>query len=191
MWLPSAGAGFLSRPGLRRCQPLVPESVTPPGSLSWDQLQALAPPEPDRVLGLTNAQAQLRLFCSDESAVRVTLYRDHHAWCPYCQKVWLWLEEQQIPYRIRKVTMNCYGDKEGWYRQRVPSGMLPALELDGRLITESDAILAALEAALDEGLVQRKGMSPGTVPGRPGGVGLAPAGAAPVSGLVSVAVLHG
>ena len=147
MWLPSAGAGFLSRPGLRRCQPLVPESVTPPGSLSWDQLQALAPPEPDRVRGLTNAQAQLRLFCSDESAVRVTLYRDHHAWCPYCQKVWLWLEEQQIPYRIRKVTMNCYGDKEGWYRQRVPSGMLPALELDGRLITESDAILAALEAA--------------------------------------------
>jgi glutathione S-transferase len=61
--------------------------------------------------------------------------------------VWLWLEEQQIPYRIRKVTMNCYGDKEGWYRQRVPSGMLPALELDGRLITESDEILAALEAA--------------------------------------------
>jgi glutathione S-transferase len=58
----------------------------------------------------------------------------------------LWLEERQIPYRIRKVTMNCYGDKEGWYRQRVPSGMLPALEIDGRLITESDEILAALEA---------------------------------------------
>jgi glutathione S-transferase len=123
------------------------ESVTPPGPLSWDQLQALAPPEPDRVRGATNAQAQLRLFCSSESEVRVTLYRDHHAWCPYCQKVWLWLEERQIPYRIRKVTMNCYGDKEGWYRQRVPSGMLPALEIDGRLITESDEILAALEAA--------------------------------------------
>ena len=121
--------------------------MTPPGPLSWDQLQALAPPEPDRVRGATNAQAQLRLFRSSESEVRVTLYRDHHAWCPYCQKVWLWLEERQIPYRIRKVTMNCYGDKEGWYRQRVPSGMLPALEIDGRLITESDEILAALEAA--------------------------------------------
>jgi len=125
----------------------VPESLSPAAPLSWDQLQALAAPEPDRVRGATNAQAQLRLFCSNESDVRVTLYRDHHAWCPYCQKVWLWLEEQQIPYRIRKVTMNCYGDKEGWYRQRVPSGMLPALELDGRLITESDEILAALEAA--------------------------------------------
>ena len=130
-----------------RRAPQVPESPSPTGPFGWDQLQALAPPEPDRVRGDTNAQAQLRLFCSNESEVRVTLYRDHHAWCPYCQKVWLWLEERQIPYRIRKVTMNCYGEKEGWYRQRVPSGMLPALELDGRLITESDEILAALEAA--------------------------------------------
>jgi len=99
-----------------------------------------------RVQGPTNAQAQLRLFGHDEAAVRVTLYRDHHAWCPYCQKVWLWLEEQRIPYRIRKVTMFCYGDKEAWYRRLVPSGMLPALEIDGRLFTESDRILEALEA---------------------------------------------
>ncbi len=141
-----AGRFCLDQEQLRRPRQ-VPESLSPAAPLSWDQLQALALPEPDRVRGLTNAQAQLRLFCCNESDVRVTLYRDHHAWCPYCQKVWLWLEEQQIPYRIRKVTMNCYGDKEAWYRQRVPSGMLPALELDGRLITESDEILAALEAA--------------------------------------------
>ena len=141
-----AGRFCLDQEQLRRPRQ-VPESLSPAAPLSWDQLQALALPEPDRVRGLTNAQAQLRLFCCNESEVRVTLYRDHHAWCPYCQKVWLWLEERQIPYRIRKVTMNCYGDKEAWYRQRVPSGMLPALELDGRLITESDEILAALEAA--------------------------------------------
>ncbi len=79
--------------------------------------------------------------------MRVTLYRDHHAWCPYCQKVWLWLEEHRIPYRVRKVTMVCYGEKEPWFLRLVPSGMLPALELDGRLITESDRILEALEAA--------------------------------------------
>jgi glutathione S-transferase len=23
------------------------------------------------------------------AAVRVTLYRDTHAWCPYCHKVWM------------------------------------------------------------------------------------------------------
>ncbi|MFY8148044.1 MAG: glutathione S-transferase family protein [Prochlorococcaceae cyanobacterium] len=114
--------------------------------LSWDALQQQAAPEHDRIEGPTNAQARLRLFGQPEAAVRVTLYRDHHAWCPYCQKVWLWLEEQRIPYRIRKVTMFCYGEKEGWYRRLVPSGMLPALEIDGVLITESDRILEALEA---------------------------------------------
>jgi glutathione S-transferase len=87
----------------------------------------------------------LRLFGEPEAAVRVVLYRDHHAWCPYCQKVWLWLEEQRLPYRVEKVTMFCYGEKEAWFRNLVPSGMLPALSIDGQMITESDVILLALE----------------------------------------------
>ncbi|MFQ3613850.1 MAG: glutathione S-transferase family protein [Cyanobacteriota bacterium] len=113
--------------------------------LSWAELEALSPFQIDRVNGPTNAQARLRLFDHAEAEVRVTLYRDHHAWCPYCQKVWLWLEEKRIPYRIEKVTMFCYGQKEDWYKRKVPSGMLPALELKGTLITESDDILLALE----------------------------------------------
>ncbi|MFN5516156.1 MAG: glutathione S-transferase family protein [Cyanobacteriota bacterium] len=113
--------------------------------LSWSDLQALATFAPDRVHGATNAQATLRLFGQPEAAVHVVLYRDNHAWCPYCQKVWIWLEEKRIPYRISKVTMFCYGEKESWYKRKVPSGMLPALELNGRLITESDVILGALE----------------------------------------------
>ena len=114
--------------------------------LTWTELQDLTVREPERSQGPTNAQATLRLFGLQESEIRVTLFRDHHAWCPYCQKIWLWLEEQRIPYRIRKVTMFCYGDKESWYKRLVPSGMLPAVELDGRLITESDRILEALES---------------------------------------------
>ncbi|MFB2881815.1 glutathione S-transferase family protein, partial [Floridanema aerugineum] len=113
--------------------------------LSFPELETLTDFQIDTVNGPTNAQAGLRLFGKSESDVRVTLYRDHHAWCPYCQKVWLWLEEKQIPYRIKKVTMFCYGEKESWYKGIVPSGMLPALELDGRVITESDDILLALE----------------------------------------------
>ena len=113
--------------------------------LSWTELEALTDFEVDRTNGPTNSQARLRLFGHPESDVRVTLYRDNHAWCPYCQKIWLWLEEKQIPYRIDKVTMFCYGEKESWYKRKVPSGMLPAIELDGRIITESDDILIALE----------------------------------------------
>jgi glutathione S-transferase len=113
--------------------------------LSWSELEALTDFQVDPVNGVTNAQARLRLFGHAEADVRVTLYRDNHAWCPYCQKVWLWLEEKQIPYRIEKVTMFCYGEKERWYKRKVPSGMLPAIELDGRIITESDDILLALE----------------------------------------------
>ncbi len=113
--------------------------------LSWTELESLTDFQIDYVNGVTNAQSRLRLFGHSETEVRVTLYRDNHAWCPYCQKIWLWLEEKQIPYRIEKVTMFCFGEKENWYKQKVPSGMLPAIALDGRIITESDDILIALE----------------------------------------------
>ncbi|TYQ27521.1 glutathione S-transferase family protein [Pseudanabaena sp. UWO310] len=113
--------------------------------LSWTELESFADFQIDTVNGSTNSQARLRLFGHTEADVRVTLYRDNHAWCPYCQKIWLWLEEKQIPYRIEKVTMFCYGEKELWYKKIVPSGMLPAIALDGKIVTESDDILIALE----------------------------------------------
>ncbi len=121
--------------------------------LNWKELASEAAPAlatpafTDPASGPTNPQALCRPFGRPEGEIRVTLYRDHHAWCPYCQKVWLWLEERRVPYRTRKVTMHCYGQKEPWYTELVRGGMLPALELDGRLITESDRILEALEAA--------------------------------------------
>ncbi|MEL6495013.1 MAG: glutathione S-transferase family protein [Cyanobacteria bacterium J06623_7] len=114
---------------------------------TWQQLAELTDWKIDPINGKTNSQSTLRLFGRSEADVRVTLFRDNHAWCPYCQKVWLWLEEMQVPYRIEKVTMFCYGKKESWYKQKVPSGMLPAIELDGQIITESDDILIALEGA--------------------------------------------
>ena len=117
--------------------------------MSWEELADLSREKnrpADLVNGPTTSQARLRLFGrSEASDVRVTLYRDHHAWCPYCQKVWLWLEEKRVPYRVEKVTMFCYGEKEAWYKRLCPRGMLPALQLDGRLLTESDDIIAALE----------------------------------------------
>jgi len=54
---------------------------------------------------------KVRLYdeSNKESDIRVTFYRDHASWCPYCQKVWFALEEKRIPYRVEKVNMSCYG----------------------------------------------------------------------------------
>ncbi len=150
---------FNSPPSTSHSPPSTSATTSP---LIWAELDALADFQIDRVNGPTNSQSRLRLFGRDESEVRVTLYRDNHAWCPYCQKIWLWLEEKQIPYRIEKVTMFCYGQKEAWYKKKVPSGMLPALELDGRFITESDDILMALEQVF--GPLTQSMQAPGVIP---------------------------
>lgn len=115
-------------------------------ALSWEKLAAMVGKRSmDIINGPTNSYSRLRLFGQKESSVRVTLFRDHHAWCPYCQKVWLWLENKRVPYKIEKVTMFCYGKKEPWFKKIVPSGMLPAVKVDNRVITESDTILEELE----------------------------------------------
>lgn len=82
--------------------------------LSLSSLQALLNDSSykpvDMVNGPPNAHSRLRLFGSKEKDVRVTLFRDHHAWCPYCEKTLLWLEEKKIPYHVSKITMRCYGE---------------------------------------------------------------------------------
>ena len=54
--------------------------------------------------GLAHTDAKLRLFGTKEEP-RVILYRDTAAWCPYCQKVWILLEEKKIPYKVEKINM--------------------------------------------------------------------------------------
>lgn len=96
--------------------------------------------------GPPNAHAQLRLFgAASENEVRVVFYRDNHAWCPYCHKVWMQLEEKQIPYRVEKVSMNCYGTKSRAFLAKTPRGLLPAVEVDGKFYTESSSIMQLLE----------------------------------------------
>eukprot|EP00730_Choanoeca_flexa_P015389 TRINITY_DN7056_c0_g1_i1.p1 TRINITY_DN7056_c0_g1~~TRINITY_DN7056_c0_g1_i1.p1 ORF type:complete len:456 (+),score=88.06 TRINITY_DN7056_c0_g1_i1:48-1415(+) len=119
----------------------------------------LGVPEPDLQRGPINSQARLRLFDKTEDQVALTLYRDNHAWCPYCEKVWLFLEAKRIPYRIEKVNMWCYGKKDEYMRM-VPSGMLPAAIMDGSLYTESDVILDVLETKYPEPSLRPSSLSP-------------------------------
>ena len=75
---------------------------------SWETLAGLLKaeqaklgiPEPDLVNGPTNPHSLLRLFGS-QGEPRVLFYRDHAGWCPYCEKIWLQLEEKRIPYKAR------------------------------------------------------------------------------------------
>jgi glutathione S-transferase len=98
-----------------------------------------------------SALATKRLFDLPEGeAPRVTLYRDTAAWCPYCEKVWLMLEEKRVPYTVEKVNMNCYGDKPAWFWAMQPSGGIPVAKLDGNVIRESNDIIAAIDQAFPE-----------------------------------------
>ena len=113
--------------------------------LSWNDLEKLQSNDIDRVNGPTNSYSTLRLFNNLEKDANLIFYRDRHAWCPYCQKIWLWLEFKKIPYQVEKINMFCYGKKESWYLNKVNSGKLPAIELRGNVITESDEIIGILE----------------------------------------------
>jgi glutathione S-transferase len=123
---------------------------------SWDALQeqVLATPTGElmkseenlreRGDGPPHTDAKIRLFGSTGEP-RVTYYRDTAAWCPYCQKVWILLEEKKIPYRVEKINMRSYGDKPSEFLRKVPNGLLPAIELDGELQTDSLGIMLNLE----------------------------------------------
>ncbi len=113
--------------------------------LTWEDLNKYKIEDLDRVNGINNSYANLRLFGHTANDVIITLYRDRHSWCPYCQKIWLWLEYKRIPYRVKKINMFCYGQKESWFLDKVKSGKLPAIEFKDQFITESDDIISFLE----------------------------------------------
>ena len=113
-----------------------------------------------RGTGAPFVQNKLRLFGSNDMP-KLTLYRDHAGWCPYCEKTMLLIEEKQIPINIELVPMRSYGDKPESFLRLVPSGMLPALLVkknDGReqVITDSQVIMNFLDMVhpVDDGYKQ-------------------------------------
>ena len=96
--------------------------------------------------GSPHRASRTRVF-DDGAETRVTLYRDSAAWCPYCQKLWMMLEEKEINYAVELINMRSYGDKPASFTAKVRGGILPALELDGTMYTESLDIMAMLDDA--------------------------------------------
>lgn len=46
---------------------------------------------------------------------------------------------------VEKINMRCYGDKPQSFLTKVPRGLLPVIELDGKVMTESSEIMKILE----------------------------------------------
>ncbi|ACI65237.1 predicted protein [Phaeodactylum tricornutum CCAP 1055/1] len=108
--------------------------------------------------GVASPLHNVRLYdeANQESDVRVTFYRDSASWCPYCQKVWMTLEEKRIPYRVERVNMRCYGDKPASFFRIQPGGQIPVAVIDGKVYGQSNDILYALEEAFP----QHKSLAP-------------------------------
>ncbi|CAB9519636.1 Glutathione S-transferase [Seminavis robusta] len=102
--------------------------------------------------GVGSPMNKIRLYdeSNKEEDIRVTFYRDHASWCPYCQKVWFALEEKKIPYRVEKVNMNCYGDKPREFLRLQPNGQIPVAIIDSRTYGQSNDILAVLDSLFPE-----------------------------------------
>eukprot|EP00466_Bigelowiella_natans_P017189 jgi/Bigna1/90550/estExt_fgenesh1_pg.C_730027 len=63
---------------------------------------------------------------------KVTLYRDAAIWCPFCEMVWLALEEKKIPYKVVKSCgLYAYGDMHIGYAVKVPEMIVPAIQIGG------------------------------------------------------------
>ena len=90
---------------------------------------------------------KIRLFdeSNKEEDIRITFYRDSASWCPYCQKVWMCLEEKKIPYKIEKVNMRCYGEKPASFSAIQPNGNIPVAIIDGQVYGQSNDIIYALD----------------------------------------------
>ena len=50
-------------------------------------------------------------------------------------KVWMYLEEKRIPFKVEKVSMFATVRKSHGTCAKYPVGMLPAVELDGKVIS--------------------------------------------------------
>ncbi|MEH2458360.1 glutathione S-transferase family protein [Nostoc sp.] len=72
----------------------------------------------------------------------VLLYRDTNSWCPFCERVWFALEEKEIPFATEFIDLT---NKPKWYTDLVPTALVPAAKIEGKLVYESKNILLALE----------------------------------------------
>jgi len=108
----------------------------------------------------SSPQATIKLVPhGDVNPKSVVFYRDTNAWCPFCERVYLYLLEADIEHEQTFVDISP-GKKPDWYKDVIPTGQTPSLSLGGKPVWESNDIIEALESALDSGAQSGKSLLP-------------------------------
>ncbi|WP_417040671.1 glutathione S-transferase family protein [Cylindrospermopsis raciborskii] len=87
-----------------------------------------------------------------DSKPPILVYRDTNSWCPFCERVWLALEEKEIPFVTEFIDLS---NKPKWYTDLVLTTLVPAAEIEGKLVYESKDILLAIEEKFGETLLPK------------------------------------
>ena len=101
----------------------------------------------------------------DVAAESIVFYRDTNAWCPFCERVYLYLLEAGVEHEQTFVDISP-GNKPDWYKEVIPTGQTPSLSLGGRPVWESNDIIEALEASIHSGGVRGRSLLPSSTPDR-------------------------
>jgi len=87
--------------------------------------------------GPPDAEALVRRFGQESATIQTVFYKDAASWCPYCASVWMMLEEKQLPYTMKRINLLSYGEKPEWLYDVSGTGLMPVLEVGGRILRES------------------------------------------------------
>ena len=87
----------------------------------------------------------------------VVFYRDTNAWCPFCERVWLFLLESGIDAEHAFIDLRA---KPEWYKEVIPTSQTPSIALNGTPVWESVEIIEALERALESGETSGRSLLP-------------------------------
>jgi glutathione S-transferase len=80
--------------------------------------------------------------------VPLVFYRDANTWCPYCHRVFFYLEERGLRYSTERIHLQSdprEPRKQAWYLDISPRGSVPALRIRDEVVLESLDILERLD----------------------------------------------
>lgn len=88
-----------------------------------------------------------------DSDIPLILYRDANSWCPFCHRVWFFMELKGLRYATERIHLR--GDraeppKQSFYKRMVPSGAVPAVRIRDEVVPESMDVLFRLEEEFPE-----------------------------------------